>query len=283
MKKLTILTIVAGLLILAGCGTKNVGTEMTDEEAIREMILSDEGGWFNMVDPLADSLLEDSSGYFTLEGDTFNFVRAWGRQVLDRHINIDIVISGDTANVTINLDVSGLLHIAGPDTVISKPFDDHGTRYLVFVKRGDPNHFRGWVLDKLSMMELHPDSYTVRIDSVRIRSNSVDTVVADPTLLWDREDVLTFAPGETVEVALYTNNPLEILAYLHFKDGLGRHRRSPRFFYRPSDGALVGHWRTPLVPGVHRAAADILHWGTLYVTDNPYDSESWLFTYRVVP
>lgn len=288
MKRLIKIAVALALLaILTGCGEKIQAPQMSDEDAIREYILSNTEGWFNIFEPLADSLQDDSipSGImiYTTEDDTFDFVRAWGRELVDRIVDIYIHVHDDTADVEIDVTLDGILHVAGPDTVVDKDFIDYGKRYARFVRTGPPDIHRGWVLDAISMMKIQPESYTVWIDSVRVTGDDVDTVIIDPLELWFRDDILTFPPGTPVTISLYVNDPLNTLAYLHYSTPLYPHRRSARFIYRPDDGALVGTWHTPMVPGRYKAGVDILHWATLYVPDYPYDSGGWLFVYRVEP
>jgi hypothetical protein len=287
MKRLTKIALsMLVIVILTGCGKKIQAPQLTDEDAIREYILENAEGWFNVFDPISDSLQDDStpSGImtYTVEGDTFNFVRAWGRELIDRFVDIYIHIHNDTADVEINATLEGILHVAGPDTVVNKDFVDYGLRFARFVRTGSPDVHNGWVLDAISMMRIQPEEYTVWIDSVRVTGGDIDTVITDPLELWTRDDILAFPPGTPVTVSLYVNDPVNTLAYLHYNTPNHHHRRSPRFIYRPEDGALVGTWRTPLIPGRYRAGVDILNWATLYVPDYPYDSGAWCFVYRVV-
>jgi len=285
MKKL--LPIAIGIVfILSGCSKETpVAEEEADEEAIRTLIEENEEGWFNAFLPLGDTLIEDSiGGGYTLvtEGDTFNFVRAWGREPLDRTIDIEVYIHNDTADVEINATLNGILHVAGPDTMIEKEFTDHGHRSLRFIRTGrkDDRH-RGWSLDAISLYSIESEGMTVSIDSVRIVGGEYDTTVTDPSLLWQREEVFLFPPQTPVTIYLYVNEPTSILGFLHYNTRNHHHRRSPRFLYDAETGALVGTWTTPSFPGVYHAAIDILHWASLFVMSYPYDSNAWVFTYRV--
>ena len=284
MKRWALVLITIGGLILSSCQKSPLDETALDQQVIEELITTELADWFDFTPVLNDTFLSDSGivGLNSVLTDTFPFIRGWGRIITEVSRQVSAEIRNDTAYVSVSADISGFLRIGAPDTVIEKPFTDHAQRYAVFVRTGrrdDPR--RGWSLARITGTEITAENATVSIDSIRVTGGDVDTVITDALAYWDRDQVLAFPPGTEVQVTLYVNDPEQILAYLHYRDRLRRHRR-PRFFYNPETGQLEGIWRIPIRPGVHHVGFDILHWSTLYVDDAPYDAHAWVFPYRVV-
>lgn len=272
-------------LISSGC-TSKTQTNLTDEDEIRSLINGDTTGWFDYGSGLNDTLQNDSMPSVTSqteEGDTFPFIRAWGRELVSRNGDINIEVNGDTAYATFDFDLNGILHVAGPDTSIEKPFLDQSHREARFVRNGDRRFHRGWRLNALSLLEISTSGGTMNIDSVRVVGGDVDTVLADPLGLFLRDSIFTFPPGTPVDIYLYVADPLNTLAFLHHWGRFRPPHRSGRFFYDLDSGALKGTWTTPMIPGVYHVAVDAMTWTTLFVISAPYDSETWGTPYWVAP
>ncbi len=286
-----VILIGAGLLALTGC-TKEGSVTLSDEDVIQALIQEDFAPWFEFTEVYEGDSTDEGS--FQLQGmptDTFAHVIAWWRRITDVTRTLEITIHNDTANVQLTREITGVFHVIAtndtfpPDTVqhLTKPLHDTGTRFARFVRTGPPSApHRGWTLDAISDVEIHSDSPTVWIDSLRIQGGTYDTVVTDPLALRTRDDVFTFAPGTPVTITAYVSNAPEAVLYLHYTNALHRHRRS-RFNYLPEDGVFVGTWTTPEMEGVYHAGVDALRIATLNTDDYPYDAEGWFFVYRVVP
>jgi hypothetical protein len=279
------ITICLVLLSLAlGCTKERVLT--SDEAAIKKLIEEDTTGWFYSLEWLNDSLIEDSIPLLmarTYEGDTFPFIRGWGREILSRAGDIHIEIYGDTAYATFDFDLEGVLHVAGPDTTIEKSLLDHMHREVRFVRNGDPHRHHGWMMDAFTLAEISTVNGTLEIDSIRVVGGDVDYTFTDPGALIDGDSVLTFPPETEVDLYLYVANPMETLAFLHHWGRHRHHHRSGKFYYDPETGALKGTWTTPSMPGVYHVGVDAMTWSTLFVISSPYDSESWVTSYLVTP
>ncbi len=279
------LMIGAFTLLFSGCTSKNE-TTLTDEDAIRSLIEGDTTGWFDFAAPFNDTLTDDSipsTVSMVTDGDTLPFIRGWGRELLSRDGVIQIQIENDTAYATIDFDLNGILHVAGPDSVIDKSFLDQSHREVRFVRNGDPNIHHGWRMDAISMIEISTSGGSMNIDSIRVVGGDVDTTISDPSLLTQRDSILTFPPGTPVDVYLFVADPLTTLGFLHHWGRHRPHHRSGRFYYDPETGALKGTWITPEVPGIYHVAVDALTWTSLFVISAPYDSEAWGTPYRVAP
>jgi len=282
---LTVIVLALFSLFTSSCTSKNE-TQVTPEDEIRSLIEEDTTGWFDFYSGLNDTLQDDSIPSVIIrpeEGDTFPFIRAWGRELVSRDGIIQIEVNGDTAYATFDFDLDGILHVAGPDTTIEKAFLDQSHREARFVHDGDPRIHGGWRLDAITFVEISTSGGTMNIDSVRVVGGEIDTTFQDPTVMFERDSLLTFPPGIPVDVYLYVDDPVNTLAFLHHWGRFRHHHRSPKFSYDPESGALKGTWITPLVPGVYHVAVDAMTWSALFVISAPYDSEAWGTPYRVAP
>ena len=260
---------------IVGCKGDPTSPYETDEGAIKGLVASSE--WFNADDHFEGGA--DSSGALSAPISPF----AWGRertQPIQRTITINQV--GDSAHVTVNGKVIGILHIwafpADTDTVmnIQKPLEVDYSRTAIFKKTGeDVDDYRGWVLVKISGANVvSTPTFTVRMDSVHLMGANLDTTLTDPTTLFDITNALSFTPGDSVDVTVYTNDNTA-LVYLHpFRLG-GREK-----FKNNGDGSYSGTWVIPSVD-IHRVAFDLIQWETLYDDSYDHDSNIWVYPYKV--
>ena len=122
------------------------------------------------------------------------------------------------------------------------------------------------------------DCVVVWIDSVRINCESYeDTVFTTPLIFFGKDELLTFLSEETVTLTLYSN--YDVYAYLHAYT-LGQWRRW-QFTETKTPGVFVGHWVAAGFPGIQGIAFDILRKPTIDEEDAPYESNIWLFPYRI--
>ncbi len=295
--KLTVLLIVLLGLILWGCGKESVGEDepVNDEEAI-QWLLGDNPSYFETDNHYGE---EDTTG-----GSLYAFTPVttyfWYREIEpDPAIQIIIDIVGDSAFVSWSGEFDGTLHLFSstdsvfpPDTIIhyTKGFSDYGQRYAIFKRilptNEDPQHRRGWRLDMVSGAEITSDPNTVQIDSVRLICDSYpDTLFTDPLALFEKEDVVTLTPEEECSLTVYTNSgAIADYVFLHSWRRHIHHHRSR--FTRIGDGVYTGVWFAPsnmagAVNVLHHAAFDLIDKETLDDTEDPYDSNAWLFPYFV--
>jgi hypothetical protein len=285
MKRLLIALI---LIWIAAIGCKKEEQEISDEQAIMELISES---------PLFDISNHYEGGATSDSGDTSYYVMGdsivpilWGREILEQpDPTISISIVGDSAYVIYEGYNRGNLDILtwDPDSgwiLYKKPLSETYQIHAVFRKTGkdtDPN--RGWELTHISGAKGISDSVnTVRIDSIRISSTSYpDTVLRDPLMLFSVDSILTFSQGEPVYLTLYTNDGTA-RAFLHVFAIFPRHIRIPftnmgeRIYQNPNP------WYTQIIPAVRLAVFDLMQYETLHDSEYPYDFCGWLFPYRVV-
>jgi hypothetical protein len=278
--------VVLFLLLVFGCNNPT-GTDVSlDEEAIQDYISS--------------SL--DFAGYFAFdeyygEEDTVPAVRTitgpsiWYREPQDTNRDILINIVNDSAFVSFWSNVDGVFHIleidtsASPDTLIDhqKNLDDNSSNYAIFKRAFGATAYRGWRLESLTGVDINGldrqkgDCVVVWIDSIRINCESYeDTLFTTPFVFFGREELLTFRSQEAVTLTLYSN--YDIYSYLH-AHSLGHWRRWK--FAEIEAGVWQGYWVTPIISGIRVIAFDILRKPTIDEEDSPYESNIWLFPYRV--
>lgn len=296
-KKIIIGAVPLAILIWAASCTKQQGPTLTDEDEIRSLINQEFAEWFEFTESYTgDSTDEGFTSLTSFPTDTFQHVFAWWRNIDDVNRILDIHIENDTASVMLTREISGTLHLLltnepyPPETLlhILKPFFDTGIRYARFIRTQVSAELRRrWTLDALSNVEVTSENNTVAIDSIRITyptitdSSTYDTTITDPLELQTIDQVFTFSPGTPVTITVYTNDPENIAAFLHYNTSRVIHRRV-RFQYDPDNQVFFGTWNTPSEEGVYHAGVDILHRASLITDDYPYDSNAWLFVYRVV-
>ena len=273
-----ILWVLPLLFILTGCP----GT--TDEEELEALITED----------LAHILLPDfPSGE---EGDTVmpetkDYIWVFWYREPDpgRHERyLDINVEGDSAFVIITRELWGTFHRFPVDTIpfvresledVPKDLHDKATRYAIFKRTGDPKHRKGWELFALSGIDVKSqDTLTVRVDSFRVEAGNLDTTIKDPLFLWNKDNLLTLFPSDTVTLTVYASD--EAMLFLHTRGPEpGTHRRF--LIHKIEPGVFQGVWVTAPDTGIHHVAIDAIRYETIWDDEYPYDSNAWLLPYRV--
>lgn len=274
------------VLFLAGtvmeCKKQDVNA---DKAAIRKLVLNDRN-WFNATTK-TDSSKE--STWVQLGADT---VLIWwrGAQTFNDPI-VNIEVAGDSAYVDwMRSNKTGDLNllIKVPDTSwqlwVKKVWETARIRG-VFARVGSTNDStRGWALKKISLAAGVSDSVnTVRIDSLRIQSTSYPNyVIHDPLNTFYRIDSLvTFRPGESVTLTLYTN-AADGDAFLHtFILSWPWYVRVK--FNSLGNGVFTGTWPAQVVEFPRFAIFDLMNHRTLYMppTVFGYDFSGWLLPYNI--
>ena len=297
MKKIiTFATIVMFIAILSiwGCGkntTEITGTPETDEEAI-QLLLNENGSYFETDNQYGE---EDTTGVRTEGKDEINTYFWYREKTNAPDANINIEINGDSAFVEIQRYYEGILHLFALEndtiTTYTKNFSDRSLRYAVFKRIFDPDndslHRRGWRLVEISGAETGSPNHSVVIDSVRLNCDSYpDTVLVAPLTVFSVENFIKLLPEEPCSLTVYTNcGDLEPdYVFLHSWQRNRPHYR--RKFNYEGNGIFSGIWFAPTIPTangrVHHAAFDMLSRETLKDDTLSYDSEAWIFPYRVV-
>ena len=279
-------------LFLAGCGDDNPsGTEQSDEEVLGDMITGDDSEFAEWFD-LGGFLGEDSTGLraplLPVPLSPMHTAFWWREPVLPFVRTIEATVVGDSAFVRAVTDIHGTLHIFEADdpTPVDTPkdFADRAEQLAVFKRYADSTQAfrRGWRLEEISDVEIvSQPSATVVIDSVRLApagggAEPVEYWIRDPLALEDRGEIPRFLSGVLVEVTVYTSGS-PVLGYLHTGRGEGHRRRFP---LETEDGAVFhGVLLTPLQPGIHQCAVDLVSEATLGDPEAPYDSNAWLIVY----
>ena len=307
MKKFIAISMMALLIALVsfiGCGKDQASEAEQDDVAIRSFIAGDTL-WFNPDQHYEDSATNDSgggigslgpgSGMAGIFGDIIPL--CWGRQVLG-HPNpqVTIEINGDSAYIAWEIHNVGYFNIyawdpdsgtSGDWVSIKKALSETIRISAFFQRTGEPGDpYRGWDLYAISGAwgTSEPEgSRTVTIDSLRIECTTYpDTVFSTPLCITPILQTLTFAPGETVILTVYSNDP-EAKVFFHvFRNTWPFHIRIP-FTYNNNDGSYTGTWNAELIPAVRIAVFDMMHKSTLEDDEYVYDSNGWLFFYLVHP
>ena len=116
---------------------------------------------------------------------------------------------------------------------------------------------------------------STRIVKLRIQSSSGDTTINDPLKYFFLRRVPAFAPGEDVTFTVTTLTNTDVVVLL--RNGFRRR------FHNNGDDTYTIFWRTSPEDGLHHIGMNALSNGTLFDDQAPYDSEAWLFPYRVIP
>lgn len=282
-------------LLIWGCDktTEANNDPQTDEEAI-DMLLDDNETYFNTQNHYGE---EDTTEVKDGDRDQINTF-FWFRELNPNpEYLINIQINGDSAYVSIHGDYEGTLNLFAweNDSVktYTKDFTDQSLRYAIFNRltdfapEDDPERRRGWRLTHVSGAETGPDNHTVEIESVRLNCDSYpDTLIIDPLAIFSKDELITVMPEEPCTLTVYTNTDLEIIdhVFLHSWRRHIQHHRG-RFNYI-GDGVYSGVWLAPsddpvALNRVHHVAFDMIKYETLNDDVHIYDSNAWLFPYRV--
>jgi hypothetical protein len=288
MKRLMIAVFGTAILVLmlqAGCSKDSTSSPATsdlesDRAAVEELISSD-------ASVVGDSSRGEGDQMGPCGAPSFEPIEPlfWWRQVTGfvRQVEASIEYPEEGypyANVTITLDITGTFNVITVDSTYRKDLHDVGIRYAYLERRGQWwNRFRGWELVSVSGVEIISQPSTRTINSLHVTSSmgTVDTVLTDVSTLVPLEELFNFQPGEEVTLTVDTGDETDVV-FLHT-----RFWRAP--FTNLGGGIFEGTWTTNDDP-VHperrrRAAVDVIEQGTLFDSEEPYDSYAWAVPYYV--
>ncbi len=276
MKKLLKIALISGIIMVAGCKKKTTEPEETNDlQEIQNIIATSE--FFNALEGFSDWNPMTKSSADTIS----DYLVFWGRKIDSIDKNVNVQIDGDSAFVTITRNVFGTLHIiaTGTDTSfhVEKPLHHVFTRYALFKKHSE-GEGRKWKIEKISDGESRSvDSFTVKIDSIKIEipSQGITQVYKNPLEMRKREEILQISPGDTVIVTYYTNRE-NLIAVLH-------PRPFARRILKPlGNGIFQGTYHAPMHPGIYHVAFDVLRWESVMTQSYPFeDAHVWFYVYEV--
>jgi hypothetical protein len=228
---------------------------------------------------------DSTSGSF-VDGDTA--VLWWrGPQTHDSAPGDTVGVSGDSAWVDFSQHNYGAFHVLAlpPGETLqlwNKALSENTHVRAIYLRTGKTTDTeRGWTLNKMSLFIGQSDStHTVTIDSLTITSSLRSIKITDPlNTFYNVDTMVTFTPGESLNVTLYTNATAG-KAFLHtFMLYWPFYVRVP--FTDMGSGVFQGIWRAPVVPSIRFAIFDLLARSTIYSPDQPYDYNGWLLPYKV--
>jgi hypothetical protein len=208
-----------------------------------------------------------------------------GPQTHDTLPTIDVRVQGDSAWVGWHQHNYGeILHwIKTSDTTASKwtkPLREAVQINGVYKREGsDTSAYRGWKLERISLtLGQSETTRTAWIDSLKIHSSLRDILIVDPLDTYYHVDSLvTFTPGEKLDITLYTN-ATDGYGWLHAFWGILFVRQS---FEDLGNGVFVGTWHAQMIPGFRFAIFDLMTKSTLMDRAAAYDYNGWLLPYKV--
>jgi hypothetical protein len=285
-RSLGIALIAGTALAISGCLNVNDSSPepaSSDEEGIQHVVLEE---MFDYTDPEVRWHDEDSGA-----ANVPIHTNRWRREVLSFETDVGIEIdrgsgSRPTALVTMTGKATGILHLwAAESEVIShrtKDFTDTGTRRMLLERvrrRERPIELhRGWALLAMSGVEIASPDATREVRSVRIQSGGVDEKITGVRALVPIEELLHLPLGVDVAVTVETGDATDaVFLHLRHREARPGGRRIP--LETNGDGTFSGVFHTDGTPGVRHIGIDVLSNGTLYDTEEPYDSAGWGIPY----
>jgi len=189
------------------------------------------------------------------------------------------------AVVTIHRHLTGTFNIlAGAadstDTtrsLVHKPLDDHWTRKIALVRRREPSDAIGgrWRLVGTSGVDVRTEGGVTRVQSLRIQAAALDTTVTDPLELHRLRRLLFLPAGTEVTLTATTGSASDVVLFF------GHEMR--RRFTNNGNGTFTFHFMTGRFLGLRHFGVDALSHGTLFDDTQPYDSNTWILPFVVVP
>jgi hypothetical protein len=250
----------------------------TDEAAIRALVKGDPAHF-------TSGTAGDSTENAQLAEDTTRGKWWRGPQTHDSAATIDVEVVGDSAWVGWHQHNYGeIFHwIYTSDTTLvkwTKTLQEVTQINGIFKREGsDTAAYRGWKLQRISLAFGQSETTnTVRIDSLKIHSSLRDILIVDPVATYYHVDSLvTFTPGEKLDITLYTN-ATDGYGWLHAFWGTAFVRVA---FDDAGSGVFTGTWNAQMIPGFRFAIFDLMTRGTLMDRAAPYDYNGWLLPYRI--
>ena len=296
MKHLPMLGVALALAFpLAGCGRESALTappgspsEAQDRAEIEQTLAASPDVMDESTYASEEESTTDDGGALARAGLPLRF---W-RRITDVQRRFEFAFSDPdssgqptTAKVTVHTLLSGTFNIRRPDPddstrsdgeIVHKRLRDHAVRHVLLkrVRVNDAGRAL-WKIVAVSGVQVRSQDAITAIQSLRIRSASLDTTITNPLELRRLRRILTFDAGERVELTVTTSASDDFVLLV---------RPAARFaFHHNGDGTFTGRWSVPAVPGIKLVGVNALSHGTLFDDLAPYDSEAWLFHFAVRP
>jgi hypothetical protein len=263
--------LLALLVVMVGCDNKTIAPESP------ELIVDPE-----LTEPLEDEpILFDFNQDATYlseplsEGGTFasiwrDLIRPFDNTWIIEQIGIGLF------EVTRYAVIHGTLFVSWEDgSVTQKELTCNGTRRAIVSR---PARGRPGVLEEVSGALIVTEGGTVAIERVEVTAGFGTMVIDDPLeLVAFPEELLHLSAGEEVTVRVY-GLPEDAIVMLRTPQAL---RYFAPYTLEIRDGYFDGTWYAPQVPGLYRAAVDVLSHDTVYAPEAPYDGTAWIMPYVV--
>lgn len=291
--------ILGGVWLVIGCAGDSGGPAaavLTDEQALAELFSAAE---FESLDAWNGG---DEIGGGNLDEPIEPL--HWFRMGRPQLVNIRVEIRGDSfATIARTGRVDGMLRLVTVENdslrvFFGKPMHNRALRiaHAVRVGRGDDPR-RNWRIVDVSPDVLHsaePNPHTVwpvRMELLRPAPDGLHPVldIRDPLHVFIPRDRLpVLHPEEEIVVRATANRPDGVVAVLHPQ--VRRDAPHPRLPLRDDgvapdevarDGVFTGVFRVAPGPDVQLVAVDLLHHGSLFDSEYPYDSGAWAVPYVV--
>jgi hypothetical protein len=172
--------------------------------------------------------------------------------------------------------IHGTLFVSWEDgSITEKELTCNGTRRAIVSR---PVRGRPGVLEEVSGALIETDGGTVAIERIEVTAGFGTMVIDDPLELMPFPDgLLHLNAGEDVTVRAY-GPPGDAIVMLRTPHAL---RYFAPYALEIRDGYFEGTWQAPQIPGLYRAAVDVLSHDTVYLPDAAYDGTAWIVPYVV--
>jgi hypothetical protein len=286
-----VLGFTAVLFMIFGCGKNPTQTEVSDEDQIKDLLLSsqytDTTTFLNDGTSVPFSAAPAKNLLFP---DSIKFCRRVDQVV--RTVTIEIDPDSATANATIALDIYGIMFVDNDgDTARDpwlRPFNtpelhDRAVRYVRLRKIND--HWVVWGVTPLELRTLN-GLPALAIDSVMVTgcANNNGLIVIRPEDMTQtrlRNLLPIFFPGQTATVRVWTAPADSGWAFLH-RWAFRLHDRRPM---EKVDGREFTYsWQIPVdaVTGVRHASVDVISMNCLFGDSTAtYSARAWAVPYIV--
>jgi len=280
-------------LVLAGCGHSTNSTQAStaaptgSDQAQVAGVLADNPDYVN------EDLFQSQTSQAYDESATaaaINPLRFW-RTITDVQSTFDTQFGPpdstgkpNTALVTIHRHLTGTFNVvAGPtatDTsrsLIQKPLDDDWTRKIALVRLPDlfgPAIPR-WRLAGTSGVDVQTRGGVTHVDSLRIRSDALDTTITDPLELHRLRRIFLVPGGTVVTLTAYTASATDVVLFYDHDER--------RRFTNNGNGTYTFTFTAGRFIGLRNFGVDVLSHGNLFDDTAAYDSNAWIFPYVVMP
>jgi hypothetical protein len=156
-----------------------------------------------------------------------------------------------------------------PDTaVVHKPLDDQWVRHLMLHRFNEDGPGHGWHVVAATGVKVTSRNATSSIQSVRVQTGTLDTLITDPLQLFQVGRCVRVAQGDSIMLTATTTRTDDVvLAYWH-------DHRAP--FHNNGDGTYSFTIRQSDAPGYRFFGVNALSNGTLFDDTLPYDSNAWI-------